>query len=272
MSLSTLRGLAFVAVGFFALGLRGAELPIVAKARAFLGSESVLNCVQSIHYVGTLVTTDPKDEKKQTRAAIEIIVVKPDRYRVTITSDTTIETTALDGYDAWSRVASVSDRSKWQQTLQGGDGVKRLRANTRENILFFRGAESEGGAIEDLGPTTVNGVRCQKVAFVYSREATGFKYFDAANGRQIYASPNVVFTRYFDSATGRLVHTETEGGVSIDEQGDIVVNGLRFPKSIITVTKNQAGQTQTVTITFDKITLNEKFPDGYFSVPLLKSH
>lgn len=269
MSLSPVRVLAALAVAVVVGAVHGAEPAIIAKARSFLGSESALNGVQSIHYVGTLVTSDPTDAKKQTRAAIEIIVVKPDKYRVTITSDKTIETTALDSYDAWSRVTSATDPTKWQQTLQGGDGVKRLRANTRENILFFRGVEGEGGTIEDQGPANVNGVACEKVAFIYSREAFGFRYFDASSGRQMYTSPNIVFTRFFNMTTGRLVHTETEAGVSIDEQGEIVVNGVRFPKTIVTVSKNQAGQSQTVTITFDKITLNETFPASFFAVPSL---
>lgn len=271
MSFSAVRVLAAVAVAIVAGAVHGAELPIVAKARSFLGPEATLVAVQSIHYVGTLVTTDPTDPKKQTRAAIEIIVVKPDKYRVTITSDKTIETTALDGYDAWSRVTAVGDPTKWQQTLQGGDGVKRLRANTRENILFFHGVEGEGGTIEDMGAATIGGVRCEKVSFVYSRETIGFHFFDVSNSKQIYTSPTIVFTRFFDLATGRLVHTETEAGVSIDEQGEMIVSSIRFPKTIITVSKNQAGQAQTVTITFDKITLNEQFPPSFFGVPSLTS-
>lgn len=239
----------WVAAATLAVGsLQAAELPIVAKARAYLGSEAALNSVRTIHYTGTLVTVDPADANKQTRAAVEIIIVKPDRQRVTITSDTTIETTALDVYDAWTRVTAVSDPTKWKQSLLSADQIKRLRANTWENVAFFRGIEEIRGRIEDQGITTRDGVACQKVAYIHG--------------------PNIVFTRYFDVATGRVVLSETESGI-IREQGEIIASGVRFPKSMVTTHKNPNGQSQDVTITFDKITLNESFPAQLFEVPSL---
>ncbi len=226
------------------------ELPIIGKARAFLGTEQALNAINEIHYTGTLVTNDPADPKKQTRAAIEIVLQKPDHQRVTITSDKTKEATALNGYEAWTRITAVNDPTKWQQTLLGVEGVKRLRANTWENLAFFRGLESEGGEVRDEGPATIDGVACEKVAFIHA--------------------PNIVFTRYFAKDTGRVVFTETESG-SIREQGDVVVNGVRFPKSIITVSKTPSGQLQTVTVNFDKIAVNETLPPDLFSVPSLQN-
>lgn len=249
MILQPVRLLGVVLAATVASVLHGAELPIIAKARAYLGSEAALNRVHSIHYIGTLVTNDPVDPKKQTRAAIEIILQKPDQQRVTITSDKTIETTALDDYDGWTRVTAVNDPTKWQQTLLGVEGIKRLRANTWENVAFYRGIEQDGGKVEDMGKATVDGVRCEKVAFIHS--------------------PRIIFYRYFDTATGRIVYSETESGGSIREKGEMVVDGIRFPKSIVTVSKNQAGQSQTVTITFDKIVLNEKLPESLFAVPTL---
>jgi outer membrane lipoprotein-sorting protein len=228
---------------------QAAELPIIAKARAYLGSEEAIAAVKTIHYVGTLVTTDPADATKQTRAAIEIILQKPYRQRVTITSDKTIETTALDGYDGWTRITAATDPSKWQQTLLDANGIKRLRANTWENLGYFRGLEFDGGKVEDQGRTTVEGVVCEKVAFIHGT--------------------NIIFYRFFDVATGRVVYSETESGGTIREEGNITVDGLRFPKTIVTVSKNQAGKAQTVTITFDKITLNETFPPNFFAVPSL---
>lgn len=230
---------------------RAAEPPIIAKARAFIGSEAALSGVKSIHYTGTLVTTDPKDASKETRAAMEIIFQKPEQQRIMATTDKTIEITALDGYDGWQRVQDAADPTKWRQTLLGTDQIKRLRANTWENLSFFRGIERIGGRMEDQGTKTIDGVTCQKIAFIHG--------------------PTIVFTRYFDVATGRLVFTETESGGTIREQGEMVVNGIRFPRSIITAsgTKNAKGEAQTVTINFDKITINESFPPKHFAVPAL---
>ncbi len=227
-----------------------AEPAIIAKARAYLGTEAALDAVKSVHYVGTLITADPADATKQTRAAMEIVFQKPGQQRIVATSDKVIETTALDGYDGWQRIQDAANPTKWRQTLLGSEQIKRLRANTWENLAYFRGIERVGGRLEDQGAKTVEGVACQKIAFIHG--------------------PGIVFYRYFDVATGRLVFTETEAGGTIREQGEMIVNGIRFPRSIVTSTKNAQGQTQTVTINFEKITVNTVFPENQFRVPALK--
>src|SRR4051812_14684114 len=117
-----------------AAAARAADPAILTKARAFVGSEAALNSLKSIHYTGTLVTKDPGDAAKPASAALEIIFQKPQQQRITATSDTSIETTALDGYDGWQRVQDPKDKTKWRQTLLGADQIKRLRANTWENL------------------------------------------------------------------------------------------------------------------------------------------
>ena len=224
-----------------------AEPAIIAKARAYVGSEAALAGVNSVQYVGTLVAPDQADPTKQARTKIEIVFQRPEHQRITSTSEKVIETTALDGYEAWMRVQDAKDPTKWRQTLLGADQVKRLRANTWENLAFFRGIEGVGGRIEDQGAKTIDGVSCQKLAFIHA--------------------PNIIFYRYFDTATGRLVLTETEAGGTIREEGEVQVNGIRFPKSIVTTSKNAKGEAQTVTINFDTVKVNEKFPNEQFRVP-----
>ncbi len=237
---------AFGAVLAFTV-VASAELPIIAKARSFVGTEAALNGVKSVHFVGTLVTADPAGASKQARAAVEIFFQTPERQRIQATSDKTVEVTALDGYDAWQRIQDTSDTTKWRQTLLGADQIKRLRSNTWESLGFFRGIESHGGSVEDQGSATVDGVACRKIAFTYA--------------------PNIIFFRYIDPVTGRLVSTETESGSTLREQGEIRASGIRFPKTIITTTKNPAGKVQTVTLTFDKVTVNEPMPASLFAVP-----
>jgi outer membrane lipoprotein-sorting protein len=226
-----------------------AEPEIIARARAFIGDESALSAVRSLRFVGTLVTVDPVDASKQTRASVEIVFQKPAQQRITITYEKALEQTALDDYEAWQRQQAPNDASQWRQSLLSIEQVKRLRANTYENLAFFRGLELQGGRIEDLGPVTLDGVACQKIVFIHA--------------------PTIIFTRYFDLATGRLRLTETEAGGSIREQGEITVNAVRFPENIITLTPNPQGKSQTVTITFEKITVNETFPATFFAVPAL---
>lgn len=228
-----------------------AEPPIIAKARAHIAPKAVLNAITSVRYVGTLVTADPADPKKETRATMEIIFQKPEQQRITATTTSTVEVTALDGYEGWQRVHDVANPSKWKQTLMQPDQIRRLRANTWENLAFFRGMEERGGRIEDRGTATVDGLTCQKIAFIHN--------------------PSVIFIRYFDVATGRLMLTETESGGTIRERGELRVQGVRFPRSIITSTKNAKGEEQKVTIEFESVYVNETYPPSYFAVPLPKA-
>lgn len=243
------RGLSVCVLVALSVVAHAAEPAILAKARAAVGSETAINNLKSVHYIGTLVATDPADPSKQTRASVDIIFQKPQQHRIVVTSDATIETTALDGYDAWQKILDAKDKSKGRLALLGADQIKRLRANTWENLSFFRGIEQAGGKLEDRGTETLDGTTCQKIAFIHS--------------------PNIIFIRYFDTATGRLVMTETESGGTIREQGEVIVEGVRFPRSLVTTTKNAKGEAQTATINFDKIVANEPFPATLFAVPLV---
>jgi outer membrane lipoprotein-sorting protein len=223
------------------------QTAIITKARAALGTEAALDAVKSVHYIGKLVKAEGDDPTKGSEASVDIIFQKPDRHRIVVTSDKTIETTALNGYDGWQRLTDARDSSRWRQSLASVEQIKRIRANTWENVSFFRGIETRGGKIEVLQPATVDGIMCSKVAFIYA--------------------PNIIFYRYFNQDTGRLVMTETESGSQIREEGEMIVEGVRFPHRIITTNKNPEAKSQTVTITLEQIKVNETFPDSVFAVP-----
>jgi hypothetical protein len=225
---------------------------LIAKARAFLGAESALNAVNTVHFVGTLdlveQVSSPADKTKlvenRVSVPVEIHFKKPMQQRVSAKSDKLIETTALDGYDGWQRRQDATDPSKWQLTLLDKEQIKRLQANTWENLSFFKGLEKKGGRLDYLGEARADGRACVKLAFVHA--------------------PNIVFNRYFDKVTGQLVLTETESGSTIREEGQIIARGVRFPKRVIT---NSPGKV--TTITFEKITVNEAVSDAEFAVPSL---
>lgn len=222
---------------------------VIQRARALIGDEATLTALESLHYRGTLTTTAP-DENGGTRSVnvgLEIIFQKPYRQRIVATSDTKIEITALDDYEAWQREQDPEDASRWRMALLPIEQIKRLRANTWENLSFFRGIEKRRGQVNDLGKATVDGKSCRKLAF------------DHGDG--------IVFTRYFDDATGRMILTETENGISIREEGEILVNKIRFPQKIVSTNKLPDGSERTVTIVFDQITVNESFDDSLFEVP-----
>jgi hypothetical protein len=239
------------AVALPAAGRAQTAEEVITKARAYLGDEAALNAIHSVHFVGTIETAPAAADAKPTKTAIEIVFQKPYRQRITRTSATTVQTTALDEYEGWQRTQDLKDASNWQLTLLQPEVVKNLRANTWENLNFYKGIEQVDGSVQIMGPATVKSIATVKVAFIHN--------------------PKITFYRYFDTTTGKLVLTETNLGDQIVEEGEIMVNGLRFPRRVTSVgkAKNADGKVVEVpvVITFDKITLNENFPSDYFSVP-----
>ncbi len=244
------RSLALLAACLLATSaMHAAEPAIIAKARAYLGSEAALNSLTSIHYVGALSieTKSGGTVQPAQTGMLEILLQKPTRQRSVTTTPAVIETTALDDYEGWRKIEDPKDASRWKMDLLTSEQIKSLRANVWENLTFFRGIESHRGTIEDLGTVTADGVVCQKLAFVYS--------------------PQTVFIRYFDQATGKLVLTETKQGDQIREQGQVMAGGIRFPKALVTTINRADGTTQTVTITFEKVAVNETFDASLFAMP-----
>ena len=224
---------------------------VIARARSTVGSEAALKALESLHYTGTLTTTatDDKGEAREVKVAIEIIFQRPYRQRIVATSENKIEITALDDFEGWQREQDPSDTNRWRMTLLSGEQIKRLRANTWENLSFFSGIEQRRGTVNDLGTVTLDGKSCRKLAF------------DHGDG--------IVFTRYFDDASGRLLLTETENGIRIREESEMVVDGIRFPRKIISISKLADGSERTVSITFDTVIVNEPLADSLFAMPAM---
>jgi hypothetical protein len=222
------------------------EPAVVGLARSYLGPDSTLEGVTSIHLVGTLERVDgDHPQAAPARGTLDVIFQKPLRQHLVMRSEKTTLTTVLDGYDAWDYLVDNADASRYElKWLSAGD-TKTLRANTLENLYFFHGL-SGAGAVEDKGPVTIDGVACERVDFTHAR--------------------GVVYERYFDRDTGRLVLT-VRGAESIRESGEIVVDGVRFARTIVSVTKMPSGKDLVSTVTFTKVTLNEPVAPGLFAAP-----
>lgn len=225
-----------------------AEPAIIARARAFVGEEAALNALRSVRYTGTVVTVETTAGAKPATVAIEIVFQKPGRQWLMARAGDMTELTVLDGYQGWKRIESTKDRAQWRQMALPIDAVRRMRATTWSNLAFWRGLEAEGGRVEVQGTKVIDGITCEKIAFLHH--------------------PQISYYRYFDAATGRLVLTETETGETIREQGELQVNGIRFPRTVVTTAKNARGQPVTVTMTFDTIVTNEPLPAAQFEAPL----
>ncbi len=221
---------------------------ILTLARAYLGSEAALSGVNGLRMVGTLEVSQT-GATSAPPAELEIVFQKPFRQRIKATTQSQVEVTSLDGYDAWQQVTDNSASSRWQVTLLGPDQIKRLRANTFENLAFYRGIESQAGRIEDRGTVTVDGIPCRQIAFIHA--------------------PDIVFVRNFELATGRLVMTQTDSGTQIREEGKIKVSGLLFPQSMTTTAQMPDGAVRTIRVTFSSIEVNPVIAASTFAIPTL---
>jgi hypothetical protein len=152
---------------------------------------------------------------------------------------------ALNDYEGWRTVRDAGNPSDWRLLLLDRQQVRRLRANTWENLNFFRGIEAVGGRCRQAGSGEVDGRPCYKLAF--------------------HHLGGIVFIRHFDQATGELLLTETETGGTLREQGEMIVEGIRFPRRV--VTREPDGR-QT-TIHFERIVINEPYAEDLFEVPHL---
>ena len=112
-------------------------------------------------------------------------------------------------------------------------------------------SEAKGGSARDEGYTQIDGRRAHKITFVHDRA--------------------IAFTRYFDVLTGKLLLTEAEGGGTIREEGEIIVNGVTFPRRVITTNRLPDGSERSVIVTFDKVEVNLTFPASTFAMPALGS-
>ncbi len=237
-----------VSSAFLVLGssLLCADEATITRARAYLGSEVDLAAVRSLLFKGDLTVVERKGGTP-IAAKLEIAFQKPDRQLITATAPDKIETTALNGYEAWQREIDPANPSTPRLGLLGREPIKRLRANTFENLSFYRGIECVGGRIEERGSAKVDGVDCVKLAFIHAAD--------------------VVFIRSFDRATGRLVQTETDNGGVIREEGEILSGGLRFPKRTVTTNTLPDGSVRTISITFSEVIVNPVLPDELFVIP-----
>jgi hypothetical protein len=230
---------------------RADEPAVIGLARAYIGPDSTLDGINSIHYVGTLDRLDPDHPDVGTvHATLDLVFMKPLRQRLVVRTAKTSLTTVVDGYDAWDFMQDNADPSKFRLKWLPASDIKGLRANTWENLYFYRGLDGSG-SIEDKGTATVDGTACERVDFTHD---TG-----------------IVYERYFDRDTGRLVLT-VRGPEMIHESGEIQVDGLRFSKTIVSTTKTPSGKDLVATVTFSSIAINEPQAPDTFAEPSTDPH
>ncbi len=239
---------AFLSVVAGACGAEAAEA-VITRARAFLGDERALSEIRSLRYRGTI---EFKDENgavvPDASGSLELILQRPQQQRMVRTNARLRETIALDDLTGWMRVESLDQPGRSRLKILELGELRRLQANTFENLAFYRGHEQRGGSVELRGVQTIDGREADSVAFNHPH--------------------GITFIRHFDQQTGRLLLTEMSFGGSVREEGELVVAGVLFPRRMHTSSRTRDGKPYSVTVTIEEVEVNKTYGSELFEAPL----
>lgn len=214
---------------------------ILKKARQFISDEPTLNSVSSLRFEGTITNPDGNVGK------IVISLQQPYKLLQTIQHENgLVDEFGLNDYEGWLKRFKVDNPEVYALMPVDVARLKRLRANTYEGLNFFTTKTNYGRKIEYLGKQELDGKAVEVVKILYG---------------------SAIFIRYFDEKTGELLLSEIENGERIQEQGELMVSGIRFPKYLVTFN----GDEQISHLEFNKIEVNPVFDDSLFTQPPLPS-
>ncbi|HEY3755134.1 MAG TPA: hypothetical protein VGL42_03190 [Opitutaceae bacterium] len=233
-----------------------AETPsIIIKSRQYEGGEEALSKVNSVHLAGTITTEIVGDAGSKRVGQIDIVFQRPMQECITTIEPDAIVRKGLDDYNGWQleQDRGPHDPAKFDSklpqslTILGPADVRLLRADTWENLYYYRDITEFGGSVQDLGPVDMDGVHCERVRLVHSA--------------------TIGYDRYIELSTGRVVCTVTSAGAQMRESGSQFVDGVRFAQSV-TINEQSGGKSQKTVLEFKTVTLNETFPESLFETPL----
>ena len=121
--------------------------------------------------------------------------------------------------------------------------VERVALTSFENLHFFEDTRRLFGRVKFQGVEEHRGERAYRLRFMYP---SGM-YFD----------------RFFSTEDGDLIATIDDRGIEIVEEGEFVVNGLVFPKRILTFEEDKLLHT----VVFENIEVNPELDDSLFEIP-----
>lgn len=216
----------------------------VELAKEYLGGSKNLDSVESIHFKGVLVYGNGQS------GTIDSVFKKPSYHQVVTTLGAVKETSTLNKSEAWRKVEDLQSPGAYQLSFYDVDEVRQLQATVVDTLSFLDTPPVRKGRIEYLGTGEVNGESAVVLYYIHS--------------------DRVWFRKYFDPETGRLMHMVNDKGVIYSYEGEIVVDGIRFPEKVIVRIITQFGE-QTMEVSYSSITLNEEFDLERFRVPVAYS-
>ncbi|MEM9226953.1 MAG: hypothetical protein AAGA45_03205 [Verrucomicrobiota bacterium] len=218
---------------------------IITKARARLGPEDVLNNVETVQFIGEAINAEG-----EVTDTVLLQFKKPNMQRLTVESDSFKRITATNGFEGYTEVVDKYEPLGGGVIVHDVDRVRRLIANSLENLYFFRGPyELRGASVTDEGMKSIDGEPCHVIRYSYPGNYHYLRRFNAKSGRVV---STINITTDFETV----------------EEGVIEADGIIFPEQIITY--DDEGDIIR-TVKFSEVIVNDPLDDSLFDFPTVLS-
>ncbi|CAI8342989.1 MAG: Uncharacterised protein [Opitutia bacterium UBA7350] len=239
----------FILILLAAVALLPAQTPtagsVIERARQALGSESALVDMVTLRIEGQV---KPNDSKLMP-ARIVLTARKPCSQRLEIYVDDMLETTILHGGQAIMIRSHTKEKSMGNMRKLSEKERKCMEQSTRNLFNFYNPDYGKGELATYEGIARHRGEICDVITYTSPADIKTLRYFSRKEARLV--------------ATIREVSGEQ---IEIVEEGELFVDGVRFPQAQLYFQGRQALHRLEVT----KVTINEALEDGIFDIPELK--
>ena len=213
----------------------------IELARSYIGPDEKLDALESIHYKGSLLYSSGD------LGTIEMVYQKPMRHRMVAVIGERREVSVLDGSEGWTTFERVVDSVPLSMEIFDPIRILIMQSSVREAFSFFRKPDTRNGDITYEGKEIVNGREC--VILTY------------------HHGDGIAYQRFIDAESGQVHRTLDSKGVEYLEDGELIVDGLRFPKKMVSTFSTAIGS-QSMEFAYSSIDLNKKLPESDFVMPL----
>lgn len=213
----------------------------VALAREYLGGARKLDAIDTIRYQGVLVYGSGES------GTVESVFKRPNRHQFISVINNQRETSTLNRTEAWRKMENLDQPGAYSLDFYQVDDLRHLEATVIDTLSFMKAPPTRNGRIEYLGTEEVEGVETRVLLYRHS--------------------DSIWFRKYIDPETGRLLHMVNSKGVVFTYQGEILVDGVRFPEKVVVRFRTQFGQ-QSMEVSYSTITLNAEIDTERFRVPV----
>jgi outer membrane lipoprotein-sorting protein len=218
---------------------------IIAQARAKLGPETKLTAVKTLLFEGKSFDKDAKPV-----GIVQLQYKLPNKRReYVLRNDRTLE--VILGTDGIEGFVTTRNLNSGEQRIRPAEGyeVKTYLDQFLADTEFY--APPKRGQVTYVGEARQQGKTCHALEYKYPG--------------------GLIFKRFFDKGTLLLVATEiyaentpADNRRLLVEEGELIVDGIRFPKKTTVYT---AGKKESH-VEFTQVKINENIPDSVFAFPM----